>query len=179
LLAAALLLVAGSASAAIILDVVEHVANPTGDFDLQVNVTLVGVGGGGLGGIGFDILTDGVVTSAEGVMWSSMQYIGNFGGPGMSELWSDFGNGPTDGVFNAILTFSVSGPFSFVTLGELAPGGGSFGAPGGGSFGAHVDTVLDISDSITVHGFAIVPEPPTAVLLSLGLIGLAVRGRRR
>jgi hypothetical protein len=171
LLAAALLLVAGSASAAIILDVVEHVANPTGDFDLQVNVTLVGVGGGGLGGIGFDILTDGVVTSAEGVMWSSMQYIGNFGGPGMSELWSDFGNGPTDGVFNAILTFSVSGPFSFVTLGELAPGGGSFGA--------HDDTFLDISDSITVHGFAIVPEPTTAVLLSLGLIGLAVRGRRR
>jgi hypothetical protein len=139
-----------------------------------VNVTLVGVGGGGLGGLGFDILTDGVVTGSVGVNWSSMQYFGNAGASGVSELWGDFGNGPTDGVFNQILTFTVSGASagSSITLGELSPGSGNFGA--------YDDSFNSIAGTITVNGYTVpVPEPTTAALLGFGLIGLAVGGRRR
>jgi hypothetical protein len=54
-----------------------------------------------------------------------------------------------------------------------------FGIAAGDSITAIQITGIVEADLIRVAGFQAVPEPSTALLLGLGLTGLAAKGRRR
>jgi hypothetical protein len=85
------------------------------------------------------------------------------------------GGGSSPCVFGACTSlgtaaFVLSGNSGVIAIGAVGSPGGT--VIGDGNF-------VDIAGSSNLGSFAIVPEPTTASLLGLGLLGLTVAGRRR
>lgn len=105
---------------------------------------------------------------------------------GLENLW-DSAAGATGetGGYEALCFFcSVGGNFAVgtVTLTALAAGTTSVNS---GAFWAGVDDIIAVSGNVTASttwgsaGVTVVPEPTTAGLLAIGLLGLGFAGRRR
>jgi len=72
----------------------------------------------------------------------------------------------------ATLVFEVTGTsgFAFINLSQTSPGN-VIGQPGG------LSTTGTLNSG--AGGVNIIPEPTTALLVSLGLVGLGIAGRRK
>ena len=85
------------------------------------------------------------------------------------------GGGSSPCVFGACTSLGTAAFVLSGTSGVIAVG--AVGAPGGTVIGD--GTFVDIAPISNLGTFTVIPEPTTASLLGLGLLGLTVAGRRR
>jgi hypothetical protein len=99
--------------------------------------------------------------------------------PNLADGWEKgstvAGGGTTPCVFGACSSmgtaaFVLSGNSGMIAVGAVGVGGGTVIGDG---------TFVDIAGISNLGTFTIIPEPTTASLLGLGLLGLTVAGRRR
>ena len=102
---------------------------------------------------------------------------GVFGANGCNAFDQLLGNaGPIDaGPKQAILSYTASGTFSGLLNGTGSPFGLKTVGTGAYEFAGSDSSIVDFSGA----AITIVPEPTTAALLGLGLLGIAMGGRRR
>jgi hypothetical protein len=110
-----------------------------------------------------------IAVSTDGVAFSPSQWVPDSSGisTGVTKTYFCFcGGGPGQGYYQVDLNVMPL---------DLA----LFGIAAGDSITAIQITGIVEADLIRVAGFQAVPEPSTALLLGLGLTGLAAKGRRR